>query len=74
MDVPVGVTQEEGRTGFLHLPCAVLASIFLARSIQASLSLIDREVDVMYPQNNRSPLLIGHDAVRVTAPRFELTS
>ena len=29
-----GVTQEEGHTGFLHLPSAVLASIFLARRIQ----------------------------------------
>ena len=25
VDVPAGVTQEEGRTGFLHLPSAVLA-------------------------------------------------
>ena len=34
VDVPAGVTQEEGDTGFLiHLPSAVLASIFLARRI-----------------------------------------
>ena len=33
-------------TGFLiHLPSAVLASIFLARRIQPFLSLIDREVE-----------------------------
>ena len=27
MDAPVGVTQEEGRTGFPHLPSVVLALI-----------------------------------------------
>ena len=33
MDAPVGVPQEEGHTGFRHLPSAVLlALIFLARS------------------------------------------
>ena len=42
--IPAGVTQEEGHTGFLHLPSAVLALIFLARRIQPSLSLVDREV------------------------------
>ena len=32
MDVPTGVTQEEGNTGFsIHLLSAVLALIFLAR-------------------------------------------
>ena len=45
MDVPAGVTQEEGHTGFLHLPYAILASILLARRIQPVLSLIDREVE-----------------------------
>ena len=44
VDAPAGVTQEEGHTGFLHLPSAVLALIFLARRIQWSLSLVDREV------------------------------
>ena len=35
LDVPAGVTQEEGHTGFLiHLPSAVRALIFLARRIQ----------------------------------------
>ena len=34
VDVPAGVTQEEGHTGFLiRLPSAVLASIFLSPSI-----------------------------------------
>ena len=46
LDVPAGVTQEEGHTGFLiHLPSAVLALIFLARRIQPSLSLVGREVE-----------------------------
>ena len=44
VDVPAGVTQEEGHTGFLHLPSAVLALIFIARRIQPSLSLADRVV------------------------------
>ena len=46
VDVPAGVTQEEGHTGFLiHLPSAVLALVFLARRIQPFLSLVDREVE-----------------------------
>ena len=44
VDVPAGVTQGEGRTGFLHFPSAVLVLIFLARRIRPSLSLVDREV------------------------------
>ena len=47
LDVPAGVTQEEGHTGFLiHLLSAVRALIFLARRIQPFLSLVDREVEV----------------------------
>ena len=47
MDVPAGVTQEEGHTGFLiHLPSAVRALIFVARRIQPFLSLVDREVEL----------------------------
>ena len=43
MDVPSGVTQEEGKTGFsIHLLSAVIALIFLARRIQPLLSLVDR--------------------------------
>ena len=46
LDLPAGVTQEEGHTGFLtHLLSAVRAFIFLARRIQPSLSLVDREVE-----------------------------
>ena len=46
LDVPAGVTQEEGHTGFLiHLPSAVRALIFVAKRIQPFLSLVDREVE-----------------------------
>ena len=46
LDVPAGVTQEEGHTGFLiHLLSAVRALIFLARRIQPFLSLVDHDVE-----------------------------
>ena len=46
LDVPAGVTQEEGHTGFfIHLPSAVRALIFLAIRFQPFLSLVDREVE-----------------------------
>ena len=46
VDVPAGITQEEGHTGFLiHRPSASLASIFFARRIQPFLSLVGREVE-----------------------------
>ena len=46
LDVPAGVTQEEGHTGFfIHLLSAVRALIFLARRIQPFLSLVDRDVE-----------------------------
>ena len=45
VDVAAEVTQEEAHTGFLHLPSAVLALIFLAKRIQPLfLSLVEREV------------------------------
>ena len=44
VDAPAGVTQEEGHTGVLHLPSALLALIFIARRIQPSLYLVVREV------------------------------
>ena len=46
LNVPAGVTQEEGHTGFLiHLPSAVHAFIFLPRKIQPFLFLVDREAE-----------------------------
>ena len=45
LDMPAGVTHEEGHTRFLiHLLSAVRAVIFLARRIQPFLSLVDREI------------------------------
>ena len=53
LDVPAGVTQEEGHTGFLiHLLSAVHALIFLARRIQPFLNLVDREVEFCVLLNN----------------------
>ena len=46
LDVPDGVTQEEGRTGFpIHLLSEVRALTFFARRIRSFLSLVDREVE-----------------------------
>ena len=47
LDVPAGVTQEEGHTGFLIHLSAVRALVFLARRIQPFLSLVDREVEFL---------------------------
>ena len=84
MDVPAGVTQEEGHTGFLiHLPSAMFAFIFLARRIQPFLSFVDREVEFCVLTNyNRSPF-VGHFffffffffcGEKSRLPGFELTS
>ena len=57
VDVPAGVTQEEGHKRFLHLPSAILAFIFIASRIQPSLSLVDCEVEFCVPTTfDRSPL------------------
>ena len=53
-DVPARVTQEEGRTGFLHLPSAVLALIFLARRIQPS---------VPFPRRPSSRILCTNELI-----------
>ena len=46
LDVPAGVTQEEGHTGFfIHLPSAVRALVFLAKRSQPFIPLVDREVE-----------------------------
>ena len=45
-DAPAGVTQEEGHTGFLHLPCAVLA-LFISREKDST--VVDREVEFCVP-------------------------
>ena len=46
LDVPAGVTQEEGHTGFLiHLLSAVHALVFPTRRVLSFLSLVDRVVE-----------------------------
>ena len=61
MDAPAEVTHDEGHTGFLHLPSAVIALILIARRIQQhpfpSLTVRSDFVD---PRINPSPL-VGHD-------------
>ena len=51
VDVPAGVTQEEGHTVFLHLPSAVLALIFIVGRILPFHSLVDHEVEFCVPTN-----------------------
>ena len=51
VDVPAGVTHEEGHTGLIHLPSAVLALIFFREKDSAI---------IPFPRRiNRSPL-VGH--------------
>ena len=45
LDVPAGVTQEEGHRGFLHLPSAELCLNFSREKDSAVLSLVDYEVE-----------------------------
>ena len=71
VDVPAGVAQEEGRTGFLHLLSAVLALIFLARRIQPFLSLGDREVEFCVPGTNE--LIVLHLLGNVVCARYHCT-
>ena len=53
LNVPAGVTQEEGHTRlFIHLPSAVRALIFLARRIQLFLSPVDRESNLCTINND----------------------
>ena len=48
VDVPAGITQEEGHTGFIiHIPSVILACIFLARRIQPFVPLVDRQIEFL---------------------------
>ena len=48
LDVPAGVTQEEGHTGFfIHPSSAVRSFIFPARRIKPFLSLVARDVEFL---------------------------
>ena len=58
LDVPAGVTQEEGLTGFLiRLPSAVHTFDFLAGRIHLFLSLVNREVELRVQRFNRYSLV-----------------
>ena len=60
MDLPAGITQEEGHTElFIHLPYAVLASMFLAGRVQSFLSLVDREVEFLCANESTVLHLLG---------------
>ena len=81
-----GHTHKEGHTGFLHLPSAVLTLTFLARRIQPvssprrplSRTLCTNDLIVLYLLGILSFILFfiwwRKILVRVTIPRFELTS
>ena len=51
VDTAAGFSQVEGHIVFIHLLSAVLALIFIAKRIQLSLSLVDREVEFCAPTN-----------------------
>ena len=90
LDVPAGVTQEEGHTGFLiHLLSAVCALIFLVRRIQPFLSLVDREVEfrvtiyILHPLgifilffyfSEKNPVLPGSNPRSNGSEGYEVTS
>ena len=60
MDVPSGVTQEEGHTGFLHLPSAVLV-------LCTNELIVFHLLGISFFFRRKFP-------ARVTSPRSELTS
>ena len=73
--------RQEGHTGFLiHLPSAVLTLIFIARRIQQSFSLVDREVAFRVPTNQSFSTCWAfffwdrEEKSQFVWPRFELTS
>ena len=58
VDVPARVIQEEGHTGFLHLPSAVLAFKSLSREgLSRPFSSSTVESNFVYPRIDRSPLV-----------------
>ena len=64
LDVRLVDTPAWGHKGFIHLPYPVLALILIARRMQPSLSLVNREVEFLCShariELNRSPL-VWHD-------------
>ena len=57
LDVPAGVTQEEGHTGFFSYPpsfCGACLNFSRERRIQPFLSLVDREVEFLCLKKNQN--------------------
>ena len=59
VDAPAGATREEGHTGFLYFPSAVLALIFIARRVQPFLSLVGGASRVLCTHVSILPHLLG---------------
>ena len=59
VDVPAEVAQEEGHTGFLHLPSAVLALIFSREGHSRFFTSSTVKSSFAYKRINRSSL-VGH--------------
>ena len=83
LDVPAGVTQEEGHTGFfIHLLSAARALIFPARRIQPFISLVDREVEfcvlttliILHPLDIFLFLFFSFEVRKIPFAGVELTS
>ena len=53
VDVPAGVEQEEGHTGFLHLPSAVLALIFY----------LEKDSAVPFPRRRWSRIMCANELI-----------
>ena len=88
VDVPAGVTQEEGHTGLLIPPsfCGACLNLFREKD-PAVPSLVDREVEFSCTRSTNELILlhllgiffffflcVSKIPVRVTAPGFKLTS
>ena len=56
VDAPAEVTQEEGHTGFLRLPSAVLALILSREGFIRPFPSSTVKANFVFPRNNRSPL------------------
>ena len=80
VDVPAGVPQEEGHTGFLRLLSAVLGLIFIVggkKSVSHLFPSSTVKSNFVCPRMNRSPLLVGHDLLLFflsTSEGFEVTN
>ena len=60
MDAPARVTQEEGHTGFLHLPSAVLTLVLSREGFSRPFPSSTVKSNFVYPRTNRPPL-VSHE-------------